>query len=49
MVMKNLMKSFVKKKPLLVYVHRATDSKAANSILTRILQDSGISNFIVID
>jgi hypothetical protein len=41
------MKSYVKKKPLLVYVHRTTDSNNANMLMKQLLQDKKINAFLV--
>lgn len=40
------MKAYVKKKPLLVYVHRSTDSASAKQLMGQLLQDQRITAFL---
>lgn len=42
------MKAYVKKKPLLVYVHRSTDNATAKQLMGQILQDPRIADFLVL-
>lgn len=46
-IIQNLAFSFLKKRPLLVYVHNS--SKRADAVITALLQDQTITDFIVLD